>query len=43
MRILLIGPPGVGKGTQANLICSKYNLKHISTGDILRKYISDDS
>lgn len=40
MKILLIGPPGVGKGTQANLICKEYKLKHISTGDILRKYAS---
>lgn len=41
MRILLIGPPGVGKGTQSKLICEFYKIKHISTGDILRKHISD--
>lgn len=43
MKILLVGPPGVGKGTQANLICNRYNIRHISTGDILRKYIADDT
>lgn len=39
MKILLIGPPGVGKGTQSKLICEFYGLSHISTGDILRKHI----
>lgn len=39
MKILLIGPPGVGKGTQSKLICEFYGLSHISTGDILRKNI----
>lgn len=41
MKILLIGPPGVGKGTQSKLICDFYNIEHISTGDILRKHIRD--
>lgn len=40
MKIVLLGPPGSGKGTQANLICEKYNLPHISTGDIFRENIS---
>ena len=37
MKIVLLGAPGSGKGTQASLIADKYNLPHISTGDIFRK------
>lgn len=36
MRLVLLGPPGAGKGTQASAIIKKYNIPHISTGDIFR-------
>jgi adenylate kinase len=39
MRIIIFGSPGSGKGTQAELICKKLNIPHISTGDILRAEI----
>ena len=41
MKIVLLGPPGSGKGTQANLICEKYNIPHISTGDMFRENIAN--
>ncbi|NMB26535.1 MAG: adenylate kinase [Tissierellia bacterium] len=39
MRLVLLGPPGAGKGTQASAIVKKYNIPHISTGDIFRANI----
>jgi adenylate kinase len=39
MRIILFGSPGVGKGTQAKILSAKFNIPHISTGDILRSAI----
>ena len=41
MRLILLGPPGAGKGTQAEGIASKYDIPHISTGDIFRKNIKE--
>jgi adenylate kinase len=40
MRLVFIGPPGVGKGTYAKILSQKYNIPHISTGDIFREEIA---
>ena len=42
-KLLFLGPPGAGKGTQANLFCKKYGLIHLSTGDLLRDEVSSGS
>lgn len=40
MRLVILGPPGAGKGTQASKVVERYNIPHISTGDILRENIA---
>lgn len=39
MRVILLGPPGAGKGTQAEILCETFKLPHISTGNMLREAI----
>ena len=41
LNIVLFGPPGAGKGTQSAKLIEKYNLNHISTGDLFRKHLSE--
>ena len=41
LNIVLFGPPGAGKGTQSEKLIAKYNLTHLSTGDLFRKNISE--
>lgn len=43
MRLILLGPPGAGKGTQASSIVAEYGITHISTGDIFRHNIKNET
>ncbi|WP_426350000.1 adenylate kinase [Alloiococcus sp. CFN-8] len=43
MKMILLGAPGAGKGTQAKLISKNFNIPHISTGDILRSNVSQET
>ena len=43
LNIVLFGPPGSGKGTQAELLIQRYGLIHLSTGDLLREQISNQT
>ena len=43
MNLIFLGPPGVGKGTQASLICDHFSILHLSTGDMLRSEINKKS
>lgn len=42
-NLILFGPPGSGKGTQSEKLTAKYNLKHLSTGDLLRSEIQNET
>ena len=43
LNIVLFGPPGAGKGTQSNYLIEKYQLVHLSTGDILRSEVANQT
>jgi adenylate kinase len=43
MRMLLIGAPGAGKGTQAEMIAERFGIAHISSGDLLRKHVTENT
>lgn len=43
MNLVLLGPPGAGKGSQAEVLSQRLNIPHVSTGDILRQNVKDDT
>lgn len=43
MNLVLFGPPGAGKGTQAQSVCLEYSLGHLSTGNLFRAHISNET
>ena len=43
MRLLLIGAPGAGKGTQAVRLAERFGITHISSGDLLRGHVRDET
>ena len=43
IHLIIFGPPGAGKGTQSKLLASAYNLAHLSTGDMLRNHIKEET